>query len=116
VPTPGEAPGRDGRDPRWHRANQRWERMRSNPIMAAMHEHSPDHACGENELQVPDFASYQWEWMGDVPQWRDYYYTQDQAPHYEYARTMIKAIAYQYPNDRRWILKGNAHSEQLPLS
>ena len=41
--------------------------MSQNRIMAAMHEHSPDHACGENELQIPDFASYQWEWMGFVP-------------------------------------------------
>ena len=32
-----------------------------------MHEQSPDHACGENELQVPDFSSYQWEWMANVP-------------------------------------------------
>ena len=115
VPTAGEVPGADGRDPRWVRANQRWERMKVNPIMAAMHEHSPDHACGENELQIPDFASYQWEWTGDVPRWRDFYYGEDQTPHYEYARTMLKAIAFQQPNERRWILKGNAHSEQLPV-
>ncbi len=115
VPTPGEAPGPDGRDPRWHRANERWERMKANPIMAAMHEHSPDHACGENELQVPDFAGYQWEWMSDVPRWRDFYYGENQTPHYEYARTMLKAIAFQQPNHRRWILKGNAHSEQLTV-
>lgn len=115
VPTPGEAPGADGRDPRWHRSNARWERVKANPIMAALHEHSPDHACGENELQIPDFASYQWEWLGDVPKWRDFYYEQDQAPHYEYAHTMLKAIAFQQPNERRWILKGNAQSEQLPV-
>ena len=114
APTPGEAPGPDGRDPRWHRSNQRWMRVKANPIMAAMHEHSPDHACGENELQIPDFASYQWEWLADVPKWRDFYYTEDQTPHYEYARTMLKAIAFQQPNERRWILKGNAQSEQLP--
>jgi sulfotransferase family protein len=114
APTPGEVPGPDGRDPRWHRSNLRWERVRANPIMAAMHEHSPDHACGENELQIPDFASYQWEWLADVPKWRDFYYTEDQTPHYEYARAMLKAIAFQQPNERRWILKGNAQSEQLP--
>ena len=27
---------------------------------------------------------------------------------------MLQAIAYQFPSDRRWILKGNQHSEQLP--
>ncbi|MDB6157677.1 MAG: hypothetical protein JWO04_1383 [Gammaproteobacteria bacterium] len=115
VPAPGEVPGPDGREPRWHRANQRWQRVKSNPIMEAMHEHSPDHACGDNELQMPDFASYQWEWMADVPKWRDYYLATDQSPHYQYGRTMLKAIAFQQPNARRWILKGNQHSEQLPV-
>lgn len=115
VPTPGEAPGPDGRDPRWVRAQLQWERMSANAIMAAMHEHSPDHACGDNELQMPDFASYQWEWMGDVPKWRDFYLSADQTPHYEYGRMMLKAIAFQFPNERRWMLKGNQHSEQLPV-
>ncbi|GAB3115257.1 sulfotransferase [Aestuariicella hydrocarbonica] len=114
VPTPGEVPDRDGKDPRWVRSNNHWNQMKANPIMAAMHEHSPDHACGENELQIPDFASYQWEWMADVPKWRDFYFSEDQVPHYQYGRTMLKAIAYQMPDDRRWILKGNAQSEQLP--
>jgi hypothetical protein len=114
TPQPGEVAGADGVDPRWERANQRWQRTSANPIMAALHEHSPDHACGENELQIPDFASYQWEWMADVPKWRDYYYAQDQVPHYAYGRDMLKAIAFQFPSDKRWILKGNAQSEQLP--
>lgn len=114
VPTPGEAPGPDGRDPRWVRASAHWDRMKQNPLMAAMHEHSPDHACGENELQMPDFTTYQWEWMAEVPGWRDHYLSHDQTPHYAYGRRMLQAIAYQFPSDRRWILKGNQHSEQLP--
>jgi hypothetical protein len=114
TPTPGEQPGPDGKDPRWLRSNAHWERMRTNRIMEALHEHSPDHACGENELQMPDFSTYQWEWMGDVPGWRDYYLSHDQTPHYAYGRTMLRAIAFQFPSDRRWILKGNQHSEQLP--
>jgi hypothetical protein len=114
VPTPGEQPGPDGRDPRWVRSEEHWQRMKGNKIMAAMHEHSPDHACGENELQMPDFSTYQWEWMADVPGWRDYYLSHDQTPHYAYGRKILQAIAYQFPSDRRWILKGNQHSEQLP--
>lgn len=114
VPTPGEAAGPDGIDPRWARSNAHWQRMKANAIMAAMHEHSPDHACGENELQMPDFTTYQWEWMAEVPGWRDYYLSHDQASHYRYGRQMLKAIAWQFPSDRRWILKGNQHSEQLP--
>lgn len=113
TPQPGEAPGPDGKDPRWVRAEQRWERMRSNPIMEAMHEHSPDHACGENELQMPDFATYQWEWMADVPRWRDFYFAEAQTPHYGYGRTVLQAIAHQFPDGRRWMMKGNQHSEQL---
>ena len=114
TPTPGEKPGADGKDPRWIRSNEHWQRMRQNQIMEALHEHSPDHACGENELQMPDFSTYQWEWMGDVPGWRDHYLSRDQTPHYAYGRRMLQAIAFQFPNERRWILKGNQHSEQLP--
>lgn len=115
VPAPGEEMCDGDVDPRWKRADRHWSRMKANPIMAAMHEHSPDHACGENELQMPDFASYQWEWMADVPGWRDFSYVTDQTPHYQYARTVLQAIVHQFPDERRWILKGNAQSEQLPV-
>lgn len=114
VLAPGETPGPDGVDPRWVRSTAHWDRMRQNAIMAAMHEHSPDHACGENELQMPDFTTYQWEWMAEVPRWRDYLLGHDQTPHYAYGKRMLKAIAQQFPSDRRWILKGNQHSEQIP--
>ena len=114
VPTPGEQPGSDGKDPRWLRSAAHWDRMSGNAIMAAMHEHSPDHACGENELQMPDFTTYQWEWMAEVPGWRDYLLSHDQTPHYAYGKRMLQAIAHQFPSDRRWILKGNQHSEQIP--
>jgi hypothetical protein len=113
APQPDERPGADGTDPRWVRATARWEAMSQNRIMAAMHEHSPDHACGENELQIPDFASYQWEWMGFVPAFRDHYLSHDQTPHYLYMRDVLKAIAHQFPGQDRWMLKSNQHSEQL---
>jgi Sulfotransferase family len=113
APQPGESPGPDGVDPRWTRAAARWEAMSQNRIMAAMHEHSPDHACGDNELQIPDFASYQWEWMAYVPGFRDYYLTHDQTPHYQYMREVLKVIAHQFPGEQRWMLKSNQHSEQL---
>ena len=114
VLAPGETPGPDGLDPRWVRSTAHWDRMKQNAIMAAMHEHSPDHACGENELQMPDFTTYQWEWMAEVPAWRDYLLGHDQTPHYAYGKRMLKAIALQFPSERRWILKGNQHSEQIP--
>lgn len=114
VLAPGETVGADGLDPRWARSSAHWDRMKQNAIMAAMHEHSPDHACGENELQMPDFTTYQWEWMAEVPKWRDYLLGHDQTPHYAYGKRMLKAIAHQFPSQRRWILKGNQHSEQIP--
>ncbi|MBL7502723.1 sulfotransferase [Frankia sp. CNm7] len=113
APSVGETPGPDGVDPRWSRSNVRWQRLSTNEIFAAMHEHSPDHACGENELQVPDFASYQWEWMANVPGYRDHYLSHDQTPHYRYMKDVLRAIAWQFPSDRRWMLKSNQHSEQL---
>jgi hypothetical protein len=113
APQPGEEPGPDGVDPRWTRAAARWGLMSQNRIMAAMHEHSPDHACGENELQIPDFASYQWEWMGFVPGFRDHYLAHDQTPHYRYMCDVLKLVAHQFPADQRWMLKSNQHSEQL---
>ncbi|UGQ13365.1 sulfotransferase [Yinghuangia sp. ASG 101] len=113
APNPHEDPGPGGADPRYARAEERWARLSSNEIMAAMHEHSPDHACGENELQIPDFASYQWEWMARVPGFRDHYLGTDQTPHYAYMRDVLKLIAHQFPDDRRWMLKSNQHAEQL---
>jgi Sulfotransferase family len=113
APQPGEPPDSDGADPRWTRAAARWETLRQNRIMAAMHEHSPDHACGENELQIPDFASYQWEWMGFVPGFRDHYLSHDQTAHYRYMRDGLKVISHQFPGEQRWMLKSNQHSEQL---
>src|SRR5262245_51574474 len=113
APRPGEPVAKGSADPRWARADARWQMMQQNEILAALHEHSPDHACGENELQIPDFASYQWEWMAQVPRFRDDYLSHDQTPHYAYGRDALKAIAWQFPSDRRWMMKSNQHSEQL---
>jgi len=113
APRPGEEPAPGAADPRWARADARWQMMSQNEILAALHEHSPDHACGENELQIPDFASYQWEWMAQVPRFRDHYLSHDQTPHYVFGRDALKAIAWQFPDERRWMMKSNQHSEQL---
>src|SRR6185503_14747598 len=48
APAPGDEPRSGHLDPRWARAAARWELMSQNEVLAAMHEHSPDHACGEN--------------------------------------------------------------------
>jgi len=113
VPAAGQLALPGDKDPRWQQAEHIWQMMAQNPVFAAMHEHSPGHACGENELQMPDFTTYQWEWMAQLPKWRDYYLSHDQTDHYAYGKRMLKAIALQFPSPRRWILKGNQHSEQL---
>ena len=51
--------------------------------------------------------------MAQVPQFRDHYLSHDQTPHYAYGRDALKAIAWQFPDDRRWMMKSNQHSEQL---
>jgi hypothetical protein len=38
------------------------------PFMAAMHPMRPDHVHEELELQLPDFSSYQLEWVAQAPQ------------------------------------------------
>ncbi len=39
------------------------------PPVAAMHPMNPDHVHEELELMLPDFASYNQEWVARVPQW-----------------------------------------------
>ncbi|HPG28037.1 MAG TPA: sulfotransferase, partial [Myxococcota bacterium] len=84
VPVPGEVPDADGHDGRWHRCNEVWQNMRSNsPLLAAMHPMEPDHIHEELEFLLPDFTSYNIEWVVRAPKWRDYYLAHDQTPHYQ---------------------------------
>ena len=72
VPDPAEKPGADGVDPRWHRCNAIWDQMRtSSPLIAAMHPMEPDHIHEELEFLLPDFTSYNLEWIARAPKWRD---------------------------------------------
>ncbi len=114
VPDPNERPGPDGIDPRWHRCNQIWERMRTaSPLIAAMHPMEPDHIHEELEFLLPDFTSYNIEWVTRAPKWRDYYLAHDQTPHYQGALlTGLKILQWVKPRER-WILKCPQHLEQL---
>ena len=115
VPMPGESVGPDGVDPRWQRCQQAWEMMEANsPLLAAMHPMNPDHIHEELELMGPDFASYNYEWLSPSPRWRDHYLANDQTPHYEYMRTVLKLLQWQRGPDR-WVLKCPQHMEQLPV-
>ena len=113
VAIAGELPDADGRDPRWHRCEATWQAMLANaPLVAAMHPMAPDHIHEELELQLPNFSSYNQEWVARAPKWRDYYLARDQTEHYEFLRTMLKVLQWYRPRER-WILKSPQHLEQL---
>ena len=119
IPTPGEAPLATGVDPRYQRCADAWEMMQQTvPKLAAMHPMNPDHIHEELELMGPDFASYNFEWLCQCPQWRDHYYATDQTPHYEYMKTVLKILTWQDGDDgsnTRWVLKCPQHLEQLTV-
>jgi hypothetical protein len=66
----------------------------------------------EIELQLPDFSSYQLEWVARAPRWRDYYLSHDQTRHYEYMKSVLQILQWYQPRPR-WILKSPQHLEQL---
>ena len=123
VPMPGEPATADSSDPRYQRSAKSWAAMqKTSPFVAAMHPMDPDHIHEELELMGPDFASYNFEWLGYLPRWRDHYYATDQTPHYEYMKTVLKILQWQDrqragPDYRpkRWVLKCPQHLEQLPV-
>jgi hypothetical protein len=113
VPDPTETPGPDNTDPRYRRAEEQWRSMEAMlPYLAAMHPMRPDHVHEELELQLPDFTSYELEWVARVPRWRDYYLAQDQTPHYRYLKTVLQILQWRSPRER-WVLKSPQHLEQL---
>jgi len=112
VPDPTEA-SVSGTDPRYRRADEQWQAMNALlPHLAAMHPMRPDHIHEELELQLPDFSSYQLEWVARVPGWRDYYLSHDQTPHYRYLKTVLQVLQ-RLRGGERWILKSPQHLEQL---
>ncbi|MFM8563473.1 MAG: sulfotransferase family protein [Acidimicrobiia bacterium] len=113
IAMPHEAPGVDGVDPRYARCSREWEQMQMvTPHVALMHPMDPDHVHEEIELMLPDFSSYNLEWVARCPRWRDYYLSHDQQPHYDYMHTMLKVLTFLRPRSR-WILKSPQHFEQI---
>jgi hypothetical protein len=113
VPNPNEPAEVDGVDPRWTRCNAAWEAMQAAaPFVASMHPMAPDHVHEEIELQLPDFSSYNLEWVARAPRWRDYYLAHDQTPHYAYMKTVLQVLQWYRPRER-WVLKSPQHLEQL---
>jgi len=113
VPNPRDPASADGVDPRYQRSADRWEQMRTgSPLLASMHPMNPEHIHEELELMLPDFSSYNQEWVARAPRWRDYLLSHDQTPHYEYMKTGLKILQWSMPRER-WILKCPQHLEQI---
>ena len=113
VPDPREALDPDGVDPRWTRCQQQWEAMQVGaPFVAAMHPMEPDHVHEEIELMLPDFSSYNLEWVARTPRWRDHYLATDQTPHYAYMKKVLQILQWYRPR-QRWVLKSPQHLEQI---
>lgn len=113
VPDPRQATAPDGVDPRWTRAQKGWEAMQAGaPFVAAMHPMEPDHIHEELELMLPDFSSYNLEWVARAPRWRDHYLAHDQTPHYAYMKTVLQILQWYRPRER-WVLKSPQHLENI---
>jgi hypothetical protein len=113
VPDPREPTEIDGVDPRWTRCQHAWEAMQAGaPFVAAMHPMEPDHIHEELELMLPDFSSYNLEWVARAPQWRDHYLGHDQTPHYAYMKTVLQILQWYRPRER-WVLKSPQHLENI---
>lgn len=114
VPDRGDGPGVNGVDPRFSRCAAAWERMRAcNPYLAAWHPMNPDSIHEDIELWANDFAGYHIEWIFQMaPGWQRYYLSEDQTPHYEYLKTVLKILQW-YAGGERWLLKCPQHLENL---
>jgi hypothetical protein len=113
VPAPGEEATGDVDDPRWERTEAGLAFLDlAAPHFKRMHEMTVDHVHEEIQLLAMDFSSMLFETTAPMPTWRDYYLAQDQTPHYEYLRTILKVLTFLRGGDR-WVLKSPQHIEQF---
>lgn len=83
------------------------------PYFKNMHEMTPEHIHEEVELMGMDMSMMLFENYGLLHEWRRYYQSHDQTPHYEFLKRALKALQWlRGPN--KWILKSPQHLEQLP--
>ncbi len=115
VPSPAEAQqiAAGGPDPRWARAEAGTAFLDlALPYFKRMHEMTPDHVHEEIQLMAMDFSTMFFETTAPMPSWRDHYLAHDQTPHYEYLKTVLKALQY-LRGGERWVLKSPQHLEQF---
>ncbi len=114
---PIERPTESGVEPDPRRARTDaavWFLHEAMPLFPLMHEMTTDHVHEEIQLLAVDFSTMFFETLAPVPAWRAYYDAHDQAPHYRYLATMLRALQFTR-GGRRWVLKSPQHLEQLPV-
>ena len=114
VPFPAEADaaGTDA-DPRLARTEMALGAMDVLlPHFKRMHEMTTWHVHEEIQLLAIDISTMLFDTMAPMPTWREYYLSHDQTPHYEYMKTVLKAMQW-LRGGERWILKSPQHLEQF---
>lgn len=115
VPPPGDVTSVDGIDPRRARTQAACDFMDAAlPYFKRMHEMTADHVHEEIQLLAIDFSSMFFETLALIPTWRDRYLAADQTPHYEYLKTVLKALTF-LRGGTRWVLKSPQHLEQFAV-
>jgi hypothetical protein len=114
VPSPAEADlaGTD-QDPRIARTEAALGAMDVlMPHFKRMHEMTTWHVHEEIQLLAVDFSTQLFDTVAPIPTWRDHYLAHDQTPHYEYMKTLLKAMQW-LRGGERWVLKSPQHLEQF---
>ncbi len=113
IPVEGEAPGKDGRDPRIVRCDRGLDFLHQvMPLFPAMHEMTWDAVHEEIQLLAIEFSTMLFESSYDIPSYRDWYMQADQRPAYRYLHRTLQALQW-LRGPRRWVLKSPQHLEQL---
>jgi hypothetical protein len=82
------------------------------PEFKRMHEMTSWHVHEEIQLLAMDFSTMYFESVTLLPEWRDYYMSHDQTPHYRYMKRVLKALQF-LRGGERWVLKSPQHLEQF---
>ena len=114
FPAPGDEVGDDGVDPRIARCDANLSLLdQALPYFPRMFDIGTHHAHEEINLLAMDFSTMYFDTLAPMPTWREHYLADDQTPHYEYLRTVLKALQFLRGGDR-WVLKSPQHLEQFP--
>ncbi|MGZ4726956.1 MAG: sulfotransferase family protein [Acidimicrobiales bacterium] len=113
FPAPGDEIGADGIDPRITRCDGNLALLdQALPYFPRMFDIGTHHAHEEINLLAIDFSTMYFDTLAPMPTWREHYLAHDQTPHYDYLRTVLKALQF-LRGGTRWVLKSPQHLEQF---